>query len=166
MILEGFSYLLGDDVNTDLIISGRYKFSISDIKELSKHILEDVDSQFYSRIKPGKSILIGGKNFGMGSSREQAPLVIKEAGVVCVVAKSFARIFYRNSINIGLPLIEAETVNIKEQDELSIDLEKGILRNISQDYEVKVLPLPSVMVKFLLDGGLVRHFKKYGKIKI
>jgi len=166
MILEGFSYLLGDDVNTDLIISGRYKFSISDIKELSKHILEDVDSQFYSRIKPGKSILIGGKNFGMGSSREQAPLVIKEAGVVCVVAKSFARIFYRNSINIGLPLIEAETVNIKEQDELSIDLEKGILRNISQDYEVKILPLPSVMVKLLLDGGLVKHFKKYGKIKI
>ena len=166
MILEGFSYLLGDDVNTDLIISGRYKFSISDIKELSKHILEDVDSQFYSRIKPGKSIFIGGKNFGMGSSREQAPLVIKEAGVVCVVAKSFARIFYRNSINIGLPLIEAETVNIKEQDELSIDLEKGILRNISQDYEVEVLPLPSVMVKLLLDGGLVRHFKKYGKIKI
>ncbi len=166
MILKGFSYLLGDDVNTDLIISGRYKFSISDIKELSKHILEDVDSQFYSRIKPGKSIFIGGKNFGMGSSREQAPLVIKEAGVVCVVAKSFARIFYRNSINIGLPLIEAETVNIKEQDELSIDLEKGILRNISQDYEVEVLPLPSVMVKLLLDGGLVRHFKKYGKIKI
>ncbi|NQU19492.1 3-isopropylmalate dehydratase [bacterium] len=166
MILEGFSYLLGDDVNTDLIISGRYKFSISDIKELSKHILEDVDSQFYSRIKPGKSILIGGKNFGMGSSREQAPLVIKEAGVVCVVARSFARIFYRNSINIGLPLIEAETVNIKEQDELSIDLEKGILRNISQDYEVKILPLPSVMVKLLLDGGLVKHFKKYGKIKI
>ena len=166
MILEGFSYLLGDDVNTDLIISGRYKFSISDIKELSKHILEDVDSQFYSRIKPGKSILIGGKNFGMGSSREQAPLVIKETGIVCVVAKSFARIFYRNSTNIGLPLIEAETVNIKEQDELSIDLEEGILRNISQDYEVKVLPLPSVMVKLLLDGGLVKHFKKYGKIKI
>ncbi|MBL7129886.1 MAG: 3-isopropylmalate dehydratase [Candidatus Omnitrophica bacterium] len=166
MILKGFSYLLGDDVNTDLIISGRYKFSISDIKELSRHILEDVDPQFYSRLKHGESILVGGKNFGMGSSREQAPLVIKEAGIVCVVAKSFARIFYRNSINIGLPLVEADTTNIKEKDNLSIDLEKGILKNITQNYEVKTLPLPPVMVKLLSDGGLVEHFKKYGTIKL
>lgn len=166
MILEGFSYKLGDDINTDLIISGRYKFSISDIGELSKHILEDVDTNFYSRLKPGESILVGGKNFGMGSSREQAPLVIKEAGIACVVAKSFARIFYRNSINIGLPLIEADITNIRENDQLSIDLEKGVLRNITQDYEVKVLPLPPVMVRLLLDGGLVEHFKKYGMIKL
>ncbi|MDD5005568.1 MAG: 3-isopropylmalate dehydratase [Candidatus Omnitrophica bacterium] len=166
MILKGFSYLLGDDVNTDLIISGRYKFSISDIKELSKHILEDVDPQFYSRLKPGESILVGGKNFGMGSSREQAPLVIKEAGIVCVVAKSFARIFYRNAINIGLPLVEADTSNIKEKDQLNIDLENGILKNITRNYQEKILPLPQVMVKLLLDGGLVQHFKKYGEIKL
>lgn len=166
MILNGLSYLLGDDINTDLIISGRYKFSISDIRELCKHILEDFDPQFYSRLKHGESILIGGKNFGMGSSREQAPLVIKEAGIVCVVAKSFARIFYRNAINIGLPLVEADTTNIKEQDNLSIDLEKGILKNTTQNYQVKILPLPSVMVKLLSDGGLVEHFKKYGTIKL
>ena len=166
MILKGLSYLLGDDINTDLIISGRYKFSISDMKELSKHILEDVDPNFYSKLKHGKSILVGGKNFGMGSSREQAPIVIKEAGIVCVVAKSFARIFYRNAINIGLPLIEADTTNIKEQDELSIDLEKGVLKNITADLEVKILPLPGVMVRLLSDGGLVEHFKKHKAIKL
>ena len=166
MILNGNSYLLGDDINTDLIISGRYKFSISDIGELSKHILEDVNPQFYSRLKHGESILVGGKNFGMGSSREQAPLVIKEAGIVCVVAKSFARIFYRNAINIGLPLVEADTAKIKEQDNLSIDLERGILKNVTQNYQVKILPLPSIMVKLLSDGGLVEHFKKYGTIKL
>ena len=166
MILKGYSYCLGDDINTDLIISGRYKFSISDIKELSKHILEDLEPNFYSRLKPGKSILVGGKNFGMGSSREQAPLVIKESGIVCVVAKSFARIFYRNAINIGLALVEADTSKIKEKDHLEIDLQEGILNNTTQDYESKVLPLPDVMVKLLSDGGLVNHFKKYGKIKL
>lgn len=166
MIVQGCSYCLGDDINTDLIISGRYKFSISDIGELSKHILEDVDPRFYSRLKKGKSILVGGKNFGMGSSREQAPLVIKEAGIVCVVAKSFARIFYRNAINIGLPLVEADTSKIKETDDLRIDLTKGILKNTTRKYEVNILPLPNVMVKLLLDGGLVNHFKKYGKIKL
>jgi 3-isopropylmalate/(R)-2-methylmalate dehydratase small subunit len=166
MILKGFSYILGDDLNTDLIISGRYKFSISDMKELAKHILEDVDPQFYSRLKPGESILVGGKNFGMGSSREQAPIVIKEAGIVCVVAKSFARIFYRNAINIGLPLVEADTANIAEQDELSIDLESGILKNITKNYQIKTSPLPQVMVKLLQDGGLVNHFKKYGGIRL
>jgi 3-isopropylmalate/(R)-2-methylmalate dehydratase small subunit len=166
MILKGYSYLLGNDVNTDLIISGRYKFSISDMKELSQHILEDVDPQFYSKLKHGESLLVAGKNFGMGSSREQAPLVIKEAGIVGVVAKSFARIFYRNAINIGLPLIEADTTDIKEKDELDVDLEKGILKNITQNFQVKILPLPGVMVKLLSDGGLVEHFKKYKTIKL
>lgn len=166
MILKGYSYLLGDDINTDLIISGRYKFSISDMKELSKHILEDIDPLFYSKLKHGKSILVGGKNFGMGSSREQAPIVIKEAGIICVVAKSFARIFYRNAINIGLPLVEADTSGISEQDKLTVDLEKGTLKNLSQNYKVNILPLPPVMVKLLSDGGLVRHFRKYGTIKL
>ncbi|MDD5291966.1 MAG: 3-isopropylmalate dehydratase [Candidatus Omnitrophica bacterium] len=166
MILRGFSYILGDDVNTDLIISGRYKFAISDINELSKHIFEDIDPQFYSKLKHGESLLVGGKNFGMGSSREQAPLAIKGAGIIAVVAKSFARIFYRNAINIGLPLIEADTSKIKENDQLSIDLEKGFLKNITQGCEVKILPLPQVMVNLLSDGGLVNHFKKYGTVKL
>ncbi|HQP91991.1 MAG TPA: 3-isopropylmalate dehydratase, partial [Candidatus Omnitrophota bacterium] len=120
MILNGFSYKLGDDINTDYIISGRYKFSVTDMKELAKHIMEDIDPTFYSRLKPGASFMVAGNNFGMGSSREQAPIVIKEAGIVGVVAKSFARIFYRNAINIGLPLIEADTTDISENDSLEI----------------------------------------------
>jgi len=166
MIIKGISYCLGDDINTDLVISGRYKFSISDIKELSKHILEDYDPNFYSKLKAGESILVAGKNFGMGSSREQAPLVIKEAGIVCVVAKSFARIFYRNSINIGLPLVEADTSSISEFDQLEIDLQNGILKNITKNYEKTIVPLPEVMQRLLADGGLVAHFMKHKTIKL
>ncbi|OIO36338.1 MAG: 3-isopropylmalate dehydratase [Candidatus Omnitrophica bacterium CG1_02_44_16] len=166
MILKGSSYKIGDDVNTDYIISGRYKFAISDMKELAKHILEDIDPAFYSRLKPGESFLVAGKNFGMGSSREQAPLVIKEAGIVGVVAKSFARIFYRNAINIGLPLVETDTDGIAENDKIGIDLENGILKNLTKKSETKIDPLPPVMRKLLSDGGLVEHFKKHGGIKL
>ncbi len=166
MILKGFSYKIGDDINTDYIISGRYKFAISDMKELAKHIMEDIDPTFYSRLKPGESFLVAGKNFGMGSSREQAPLVIKEAGIVGVVAKSFARIFYRNAINIGLPLVEADTDQIAENDKVEIDLENGILKNISKNTTSKIQPLPPVMRKLLADGGLVEHFKKNNGIKL
>jgi 3-isopropylmalate/(R)-2-methylmalate dehydratase small subunit len=166
MILKGFSYKIGDDINTDYIISGRYKFSITDMKELAKHIMEDIDPTFYSRLKPGASFLIAGKNFGMGSSREQAPLVIKEAGIVGVVAKSFARIFYRNAINIGLPLIEADTDVIAETDSLEIDLEKGTLKNLTKNSQTQIKPLPPIMRQLLADGGVVAHFKKYGTIKL
>ncbi len=166
MRLKGASYKLGDDVNTDYIISGRYKFQISDIKELAKHIMEDIDPTFYSRLKQGESLLVAGKNFGMGSSREQAPLVIKEAGIVGVVAKSFARIFYRNAINIGLPLIEADTDRIAEGDLLEIDLEKGTLEDLTQKAKLKIPPLPAVMRTLLADGGLVQHFKKHGGISL
>ncbi len=166
MILKGCSYILGDDINTDYIISGRYKFSVTDMKELAKHIMEDIDPTFYSRLKPGASFMVAGKNFGMGSSREQAPIVIKEAGIIGVVAKSFARIFYRNAINIGLPLIEADTSQISEGDSLDIDLEKGILKNLTKKTEIKIAPLPPVMRKLLSDGGLVEHFKKHNGIKL
>ncbi len=166
MILRGYGYKLGDDVNTDYIISGRYKFSVTDMKELARHIMEDIDPTFYSRLKPGESFMVAGKNFGMGSSREQAPIVIKEAGIVGVVAKSFARIFYRNAINIGLPLIEADTIGIDENDVLDIDLEKGVLKNLTKKTEIKIAPLPPVMRKLLEDGGLVEHFKKHGGIKL
>jgi len=166
MILRGYGYKLGDDVNTDYIISGRYKFSVTDMKELARHIMEDIDPTFYSRLKHGESFMVAGKNFGMGSSREQAPIVIKEAGIVGVVAKSFARIFYRNAINIGLPLIEADTSDIDENDALDIDLEKGVLKNLTKKTEIKIAPLPPVMRKLLEDGGLVEHFKKHGGIKL
>ena len=166
MKLTGYSYKIGDDINTDYIISGRYKFAISDMKELAKHIMEDIDPTFYARLKPGASFLVAGKNFGMGSSREQAPLVIKESGIIGVVAKSFARIFYRNAINIGLPLIEANTDSIAENDQLEIELEKGSLQNLTKNTKVQINPLPPVMVRLLSDGGLVQHFKKHGCIKL
>ena len=158
---------MGDNINTDFIISGRYKFSITDIKELAKHIMEDIDPEFPGKIKSGKSIIVAGENFGMGSSREQAPLVIKEAGIVAVAAKSFARIFYRNSFNIGLPLIQADTSRIKEGDELLIDFYSSILEDKSQGLKINIPPLSKIMQTLLADGGIINHIKKHqGKIEL
>jgi len=164
MRLKGKAIKLGDNINTDFIISGRYKFSITDIKELAKHIMEDVEPEFSRRILPGETILVCGKNFGMGSSREQAPLVIKEAGIVAIVAISFARIFYRNSINIGLPLIKADTAAIREEDILEIDLNKGMVKDISQDIELPVEPMPSIMQELLKAGGAVNYYRKFKRL--
>lgn len=165
MILRGFAHKLGDDINTDYIISGKYKFNTLDMKELAKHIFEDIEPDFINKIKPG-DIVVAGKNFGCGSSREQAPLVIKNAGLSAVVAMSFARIFYRNAINNGLPLVECDTSRINDGDELEIDLEKGIVKDITQGFEITINPLPPFMMKLLQDGGLVEHFKKYGGFSI
>lgn len=166
MILEGKAIKLGDNINTDFIISGRYKFSITDIKELSKHIMEDIDPDFTKKIIPGKSVIVAGNNFGMGSSREQAPLVIKESGIAAVIAKSFARIFYRNGFNIGLALIEADTAGIGENDKLEIDLDKGVLKNLDKNYELQIKPLPPLMQGLLKEGGIVNYFKKHGGLKV
>jgi len=166
MRLSGEAIKLGDNINTDFIISGRYKFSITDMKELSKHIMEDIDPDFPAKIIPGKSLIIAGKNFGMGSSREQAPLVIKESGIIAVVAKSFARIFYRNGFNIGLPLVEADTDKISGKDLLDIDLNTGLLKNLTKNIELKIKPLPSFMQCLLKEGGALNYFKKYGELKV
>ena len=164
MQLKGKAVKLGNNINTDLIISGRYKFSITNIKELAKHIMEDIDPKFSIKLVPYKTILVCGKNFGMGSSREQAPLVIKEAGIIAVVANSFSRIFYRNSFNIGLPLIEAETSLIKKDDLLEIDFNNGILRNITQKEEYSIYPLPRIMQVLLKSGGIINYYKKYKRL--
>lgn len=164
MILSGKAIKLGDDINTDFIISGRYKFSITDMKELSKHIMEDIDPEFPKKIIPGKSIIVAGKNFGLGSSREQAPLVIKESGIIAVLAKQFARIFYRNGFNIGLPLIETDTDKIAENDELGIDLDKGMIRNTDRDITLEAKPLPKFMQDLLKEGGIINYYKKYAKL--
>ncbi|MGB4520804.1 MAG: 3-isopropylmalate dehydratase small subunit [Candidatus Omnitrophota bacterium] len=166
MKIEGEAIKLGDNINTDFIISGRYKFAITDMKELAKHIMEDIDPSFPAKIVPGKSIIVAGSNFGMGSSREQAPLVIKEAGIIGVIAKSFARIFYRNAFNIGLPLIELDTDKISENDFLCIDFDKGQVNNLTKNTEVKINPLPEFMQKLLQEGGVVDYIKKYGELKI
>ncbi|MDD2510102.1 MAG: 3-isopropylmalate dehydratase small subunit [Syntrophomonas sp.] len=161
MDLKGQVHKFGDDVNTDYIISGRHKFKTLDMKELAKYVMEDLDPEFYSKVKAG-DFIVAGSNFGCGSSREQAPLAIINADISAVVAKSFARIFYRNCINTGLPLIECDTDQIDEGDELEVDLQKGVLYNLSKGIEIAITPLPEVMLKILSDGGLVEHFKKYG----
>jgi 3-isopropylmalate/(R)-2-methylmalate dehydratase small subunit len=166
MILKGESIKLGENINTDLIISGRYKFSITDMKELSKHIFEDIDPDFARKITPGSSIIVAGKNFGLGSSREQAPLAIKESGIVAVLAPSFARIFYRNSFNVGLPLVETDTEKIAENDSLEIDLDKGRVKDLTKNIELKVKPLPEFMQALLAEGGVVNYIKKYGALKV
>ncbi|MBP7216544.1 MAG: 3-isopropylmalate dehydratase small subunit [Candidatus Omnitrophica bacterium] len=164
MNIKGQSIKLGDNINTDFIISGRYKFAITDMKELAKHIMEDIDPTFPAKITPGKSIIVAGNNFGMGSSREQAPLVIKEAGITAVLSKAFARIFFRNGFNIGLPLIEVDTDLISEGDELDIDLDRGIVRNVSKGIELQSKPLPKFMQELLREGGVVNYFKKHKKL--
>ena len=164
MKLKGKAIKLGDNINTDFIISGRYKFSITNIKELARHIMEDIDPGFPKKIIPGKTVIVAGKNFGMGSSREQAPLVIKESGIIAVVANSFSRIFYRNSFNIGLPLIETNTAQIKEGDILEIDLNKGILRDKTKDIKLLAEPLPRIMQELLKAGGVINYYKKYKRL--
>lgn len=167
MILKGKArrFSQNDDINTDYIISGRYKFKTLDPKELAKHVMEDLDSSFVNRIEKG-DFIVAGKNFGCGSSREQAPQSIKFAGISGVIAKSFARIFYRNSFNLGLPLIECDTDRIDDSDELEVNLDKGIVRNKTKNQEIKIKPLPKVMQVLLSDGGLVEHFKKHGGFKL
>jgi len=165
MELKGYSHKFGDDVNTDYIISGKYKFNTIDMDELSVHLMEDLRPNFYNEIKKG-DFIVAGENFGCGSSREQAPLVIKHAGISAVIATSFARIFYRNSINIGLPLVEVPTDNIEEGDLLTVDLEKGVVKNFTKDEVLKIKSLPKVMLKILQSGGLVNYYKKYGTLEL
>ena len=165
MILHGRGWKFGDDISTDLIAPGRYFHLRSDLNELAKHVLEDADPQFASKVGKG-DIVVGGRNFGLGSSREHAPAIIKLAGVSCVAAKSFARIFFRNAINIGLPVIECDTDKIASGDELEIDLEKGVIRDITKRIDLKFAPLPMAMTQILRDGGLVEHIKKHGDFKI
>lgn len=150
-----------NDVNTDYIISGRYKFQIQDPKELAKYVFNDLEPDFLKRAG-GRSIIIAGSNFGCGSSREQAPLALKYAGIKAIIAKSFARIFYRNAFNLGIILIEAETDDIADMDELELDLDAGTLKNKTKGFEIKFNPLPEFMEEVIRDGSIVKHFNKHG----
>jgi 3-isopropylmalate/(R)-2-methylmalate dehydratase small subunit len=153
-----------DNINTDYVISGRYKFKIQDPKELAKYIFQDIDPDFAARVKSG-DILVAGENFGCGSSREQAPQALKQAGFYAVAAKSFARIFYRNAFNIGLLLVECDTDFIDDGDEVELDIEKGKFKDKAKGLVFDIKPVPAVMKKLLEDGGVVEHFKKYGGFK-
>ncbi|MFA5808987.1 MAG: 3-isopropylmalate dehydratase small subunit [Thermoleophilia bacterium] len=161
MILKGKAWKFGDSISTDQIAPGRYFHLRTNLPELTKHVLEDANKDFASNMQPG-DFVVAGRNFGLGSSREHAPRIIKIAGVNAVLAQSFARIFFRNSINVGLPVLEIDTSGIEEGDELEVDLEAGTVRNVTRDKTLIFEPLPPVMVKILGDGGLVEHFKKYG----
>ena len=164
MKLNGYVHKFGSSVNTDYIISGRYKFQIQDPNELAKHVMEDLKPDFYKSVKKG-DFLIAGSNFGCGSSREQAPIAIKYAGISAVIAKSFARIFFRNAINLGLLLIECNTDGFKQADELEVDTDKGVVLNKRSKKTVSIKPLPDFMSKIIKDGGVVKHFKKHGGFK-
>jgi len=150
-----------DDINTDYIISGRYKFRIDDVSELAKHVMEDIAPDFHSKVKRG-DFIVAGRNFGCGSSREQAPRSLKAAGVSAVIAKSYARIFYRSAFNVGLPLIECDTDWIADGELITIDLDTGEVANPSTGKSVKIAPIPKTMQILLADGGLIPHIKKHG----
>ena len=160
MKLKGKVFKYGADVNTDVIIPARY-LNVSDPDELAKHCMEDIDGEFLKKVKPG-DIIMATTNFGCGSSREHAPLAIKAAGVSCVIAESFARIFFRNAINIGLPLLEcAEAVkNTDAGDILEVDLAKGKIRNITKGKTFTAKPYPEFMAELIAAGGLIEYTKE------
>lgn len=160
MILKGKVFKFGDNINTDWIISGRYKFSITDMKELAHYLFEDIRPNFYNQLIPNKSIIVAGDNFGMGSSREQAPWVIKEVGVLAVVAKSFARIFYRNAFNIGLALIEADTSSIKEADNIKLELDEGKIKRNNKVVST-FNPWGTFQNKLIKAGGIFNYLDKH-----
>lgn len=160
MKVTGTALKFGDNVNTDVILPGKYLVLINPI-ELAKHAMEGLDAGFPEKAKKGV-IVVGGKNFGCGSSREQAPIALKHAGVQCVLAESFARIFFRNAINIGLPVIECKGVSTATDngDELAVDFETGEVKNISRGKSFHVQKLPPFIVEILVDGGLIENLRK------
>ena len=160
MKLKGKVFKYGADVNTDVIIPARY-LNVSDPAELAKHCMEDIDASFLKKVKPG-DIIMATTNFGCGSSREHAPLAIKAAGVSCVIAASFARIFFRNAIDIGLPLLESpEAVdNTKAGDILEVDLARGRIKNLTNGMTFTAKPYPDFMAELISAGGLIEYTKK------
>ncbi len=160
MILKGRVWKFGDNIDTDAIIPARY-LNTSDPKELAMHVMEDADKEFSNKVKPG-DMIVGGANFGCGSSREHAPIAIKAAGLQAVVAKSFARIFYRNAFNIGLPIFESDDApdKIKQGDVIEIDADKGIIKNITKNEQYTSKPIPPFMQELISAGGLIEWTKK------
>lgn len=165
-MMKGIVFKFGDDINTDLVISGRYKFSITDPYELAKHVFEDADPNFYNKLQGRHFFAVAGRNFGCGSSREQAPIAIKYAGCQAVLAKSFARIFYRNAFNLGLPLIECDTDKIGDGDTVEVDLEKGVASSIDKGYSLNIKPFNNLQKALIEEGGIVNLYKKHKGLRI
>jgi 3-isopropylmalate/(R)-2-methylmalate dehydratase small subunit len=164
-MLTGRAFKFGDDISTDHIIPGKYAYLRSNLPELAKHIMEDADATFAARVKPG-DFIVGGSNFGLGSSREHAPLVIKMAGVKAILAKSVARIFFRNAINLGLPVLICNTNEIADSDTLEIDLKAGTIQNKTNGKQLTFGKIPEVMLRILDEGGLLPYIEKHGDIKL
>ena len=164
-MLKGKAHKFGDSISTDHIIPGRYAHLRSNLPELAKHVLEDADVNFAKKVKHG-DFVVGGNNFGLGSSREHAPLVIKMAGVSAILAKSVARIFFRNAINLGLPVLICDTDKINDGDELEIDLATGTVKDNTNGNRLTTGKIPGVMLKILNEGGLIPYIQKHGDIKV
>lgn len=160
MLIRGKVWKFGNDIDTDAIIPARY-LNTSDPQELAKHVMEDSDRDFPNKVKSG-DIIVAGKNFGCGSSREHAPIAIKAAGINAVIAKSFARIFYRNAFNIGLPIFESVEASekIKEGNEIEIDANRGLIKNLTLNEEYKANPIPPFMQELIAAGGLVQWTRR------
>ena len=159
-MLKGKAFKFGDNISTDHIVPGRLLHLRSNLPELAKHVLEDADPSFAQRVKKG-DFVVSGKNFGLGSSREHAPLVIKMAGVSAIIARSVARIFFRNAINVGLPVLICDTESINDGDELEVDLGSGKIKNLRNGTELSFSPIPEIMLRILNEGGLIPYIKKY-----
>ena len=162
MLLKSKAIVYGDDVNTDLIIAGKYTKTLN-FADLVEHCMEDLDPDFHEKCKDG-AIVVAGEYFGCGSSREQAPIALRESGVKCVVAKSYSRIFYRSAINIGLPIVECDTSFISEGDELEYELGDSLLKNVTTGVSKEIRPLPDIMVQILNCGGMVGFMKEHGGV--
>ncbi len=159
-ILKGTAHKLGHNINTDYIISGRYKFAITDPKELATHVFEDIAPDLATQIHDG-DFIVAGENFGCGSSREQAPIALKAAGVRAVIASSFARIFYRNAFNVGLPLIVAATDSIGDKDVIEVDLHAARIKDITKNMHVSFTPIPKFMLDIVSGGGLINYINSH-----
>ncbi|MDD5590980.1 MAG: 3-isopropylmalate dehydratase small subunit [Dehalococcoidales bacterium] len=164
-MITGCAFKFGSGISTDQIIPGRFAYLRSNLPELAKHAMEDADPTFVSRVKEG-DFIVAGSNFGLGSSREHAPLVIKMAGVRAVLAKSVARIFFRNAINLGLPVLLCDTDSINQGDQLEIDLQAGTIRDITNDHRLTFAKIPGIMLQILNEGGLLPYLNKYGDFRL
>ncbi len=164
-MLKGRAFKFGDNISTDHIVPGRLAHLRSNLPELARHVLEDADVTFASRVKGG-DFIVAGSNFGLGSSREHAPLIIKMAGVSAILAKSVARIFFRNAINLGLPVLICNTDKINDGDELEVDLAAGSIRDKTSGEQLTFSRIPQVMLDILDEGGLVPYIKKHGDFKL
>ena len=165
MILKGKAWRFGDNISTDHITPGRFYDLRSNLEELKDHIFADIAPGFSEKVSKG-DMIVGGQNFGLGSSREHAPLIIKMAGIDAIIATSFARIFYSNAINVGLLAIIADIAGIQEGDQLQVNVDEGLLIDLTTGQEKRFSTLPPIMRAILAEGGLDRYIRKYGELKI